>query len=521
MSTPASLLIEFARHEWQLRARRTSSLVILGLVIVATWLMIPDNTGTMTLFAVREQRMAYDSATLAVGGGLLVNLLFGLLGFFVARGRSQQDLQCGVAPLLASAPVAGRWLLLGRWLGSMAFLMTLAALALLTLVVLQLLRGEGPVMPGPYLAMWLLGMGPTLLMGASMALLCDAWAPLMHRRGDLLFFSVWIGQFATLPFTLGEGTQTLQPLQALDISGMSAIATRLAQLMGTSSVAIGGTDFDPSLGVGHLPDGVWSAPLVGLRLLSALIALLPLLPALALFHRYDPDRVKRGTARAGSRWTRWIQAGLRPVARLAGRLLPLCARVPGWPGQVLADACVALVGQPAALLALPVLLVLGATLPLAELGPLMIAITGIWGLLICGIGAQDHQAGTLALAGALPGGPRRRGLRPLASAALLGLLFSGPVLLRWGLHAPLQALALLSGVLMLSSAAAALGHWTRGARTFLALFLFWMYVATQAAVFPWLDLMGFNGRAQPVTVMTFALIGLAGLGLLRLQPARH
>ncbi len=516
MSSRATLLLTLARHEWLLRSRRNSSLVILGLVIVASWLMIPDNTGTMTLFAVENQRMAYDSHTLAVGGGMMGNLLFGVLGFFLCRGRSQQELQCGVAPLLATSPLSGHWLLLGRWMGSLVFLMSLAAVDLLTVMLLQLLHGEARLNPGPYLAMWLLGMGPPLLLCASMAVLCDACAPLMRRRGDLLFFACWVGQFAVLPFTLEEGAATaLSPLQALDLSGMSAIAMRLGQLLGTGSVSIGMSSFDPALGVGHLPEGLWSLPLVSLRLASGLLALLPLLPAFWLFHRYDPDRVKATTARSASRWSQLRGAALRPLAQATGRLLPHCAAVPGWAGQVLADVCVALMAQPWALLALPVLLILGAIVPLADLGSVMLAATAVWGLMICGLGAQDHQAGTLALNAVVPGGPQRRRLRPFACAWLLGLLFSVPILLRWSLHAPVQALALLSGLLLLSSLGAALGHWTRGSRSFLALFLFWLYVATQARTFPWLDLMGFNGCAQAPSAGVYALVGLLSLGLLR------
>ena len=514
------LMLELARHEWRLRARRSSSLVILGLVIAASWFMIPDNTGELTLFAVKEQRMLYDSNTLSVGGGMMANLLFGLLGFFLVRGRTQQDLQHGAAALLATAPVSATGLLLSRWLGAVAFLMSLAGVDLITVMLLQLMHGEAPLQLGPYLAMWLLGMGPPLLLCASLALLCDAWAPLMRRRGDLLFFACWVGQFAVLPFTLDEGSQVLRPLQALDLSGMSALAIRLGQLMGSHSVSIGASSFDPSLGVGHLPEGVWSGPLVVLRLMSALVALLPLLPALWLFHRYDPDRVRPAATRTGSRWRMVAGTALRPLARRAGRLLPLCARVPGLPGQVLANACLALVGQPWVLLALPVLLLLGISLPLGALGPLVVAATASWGLMICGLGAQDHQARTLALSAVAPGGPERRQLIPFASAALLGLLFHAPVLLRWALQAPVLALALLSGLLLLSSLSALLGHWTAGSRTFLALFLFWLYAATQAAIFPWLDLVGFNGRAQPLTAGVYALLGLGCLSLLMLRRAR-
>ncbi|WP_269630467.1 hypothetical protein [Pelomonas sp. BJYL3] len=514
------LVLTLARHEWVLRARRSSSLLILGLVIAASWLMIPDNTGEVTLFAVNDQRMLYDSHTLSVGGGMMGNLLFGLLGFFLVRGRTQQDLQHGAAALLATAPAPAFGLLLSRWLGAVAFLMTLAGVDLLTVMLLQLMHGEAPLQLGPYLAMWLLGMGPPLLLCASVALLCDAWAPLMRRRGDLFFFACWVGQFAALPFTLDKDAQGLHPILALDLSGMSALALRLGQLMGTNSVSIGVSSFDPALGVGQLPEGVWSWPLVALRLASAGLALLPLLPALWLFHRYDPDRVRPAAAKTGSRWRTALVNAQQPLARLAGRLLPLCARVPGWPGQVLAQVCLALVGQPWALLALPLMMVLGLSLPLASLGPVVLVSTACWGVMVCGLGAQDHQARTLALAAVAPGGPERRRLTPFASAALLGLLFHAPVLVRWGMQAPLQALALLSGLLLLSSLSALLGHWTAGSRTFLALFLFWLYAATQASIFPWLDLMGFNGRALPLTAGVYALVGLTGLGLLALRRGR-
>ncbi|HLO96798.1 MAG TPA: hypothetical protein VK195_21015, partial [Burkholderiaceae bacterium] len=326
--TRLGLVLALARHEWLLRARRSSSLVILGLVIAASWFMIPDNTGEVTLFAVRNQRMLYDSNTLSVGGGMMGNLLFGLLGFFLVRGRAQQDLQHGAAALLATAPVSAAGLLLSRWLGAVAFLMSLAGVDLATVMLLQLMHGEAPLQLGPYLAMWLLGMGPPLLLCASVALLCDAWAPLMRRRGDLFFFACWVGQFAVLPFTLDEGPQMLRPLQVLDLSGMSALALRLGQLVGTHSVSIGVSSFDPALGVGQLPDGLWSWPLIAMRLGSAGLALLPLLPALWLFHRYDPDHVRPAAAKTGPRLRTALGPLMQPLARLAGRLLPLCAQVP-------------------------------------------------------------------------------------------------------------------------------------------------------------------------------------------------
>ena len=75
--------------------------------------------------------------------------------------------------------------------------------------------------------------------------------------------------------------------------GITAAVTRLAALLHTNNFTLGGGTFDATRPMLHFPAELWDARLLGVRLLSALLALLPLLPAIALFHRFDPQKVRR------------------------------------------------------------------------------------------------------------------------------------------------------------------------------------------------------------------------------------
>ena len=62
-----------------------------------------------------------------------------------------------------------------------------------------------------------------------------------------------------------------------------------------------------------------------------------------------------------------------------------------------------------------------------------------------------------------------------------------------------------------------LGRLSGGGRAFLALFLFWLFVAVQARSVAALDWMGFNGVAGssvPLLCLLVALLGMAGMAAL-------
>ncbi|MDR7334135.1 hypothetical protein [Roseateles asaccharophilus] len=520
-SLPKALVV----NEWRLRSRRVSTLVILLAVVAVSWLMVLDPKSGAAMMVVHKQRVAYESQALAFATTLIASLLFGLAGFYLARGRSQEDLRTGTASVLAATPVTNAQLLGARWLGAFGFLLSLGTVVMLTAWVLQWVRGEGPLQPLPYLQMLLLGLAPGLMLCASLAVLSDAWAPLMGKRGDLLYWVLWMVQFAFIPASLGQGAIQLSGWQVFDINGVSPLLVSLSRLMDVTHVQVGGGPFDATLPVLHMPAGLWSRELVALRLGSMLLALLPLVPAVLAFHRYAPDRVK--LRNPAGRWRvaqalQWLLSPLmRPFTRALGLVLQLAARLPGVPGRWLADVGLVLLSQPLLALAMCGCAVASAFVPADALTGVLAMALVAWGMAVADVSSRDLQSGTSALASAVPGGARERDWRLLLTAFGLGLLLSAPALFRWLVDAPWSAAACVAGLLFLSTAAALLGRLTQGSRTFLALFLFGLYLSLQNTGVAALDVLGLAGDASPASVAGFAVAGLVGvvatLGLSRLR----
>ncbi|MQA40838.1 hypothetical protein [Rugamonas aquatica] len=510
--------------EVRLRMRRTGTLVAVLALIVLTWLMVGDPAGSQVMLVADNARVAYTSTSLALGSAGLGGLFFGLAGFYLARGRMSEDVRSGAGSVLAATPVSSVVFLLGRWLGSVAYLCGLLVIFMLTMLVLHMVRGEGPIQLLVYGQMFALVMLPLVFFTAAMALLCDAWAPLMGKRGDVLYFLLYLTQMALPIAVSAEGRYGWTPLLLLDFSGLGATVLMIRETIHSSSFALGGGSFDATLPPVYLPTWLWSAQLVFTRLGCALLAMLPLLPAFWLFHRFSPDRVK--VRAAGGGWSPLALANrmLRPLTRLVRPLFALASRVPGLAGQALAVLALTLMSNPAAILAALVLLIVGSFVPALALGGVTIAAIAIWGILASDISVRDHQHDVAAMSGAAPGGSGRRYGAQLLASCLLALLFAAPVLVRWSMAEPLRAAALLTGVVTLAGTASILGSLSGTARAFLALFLFGLYVATQAAKVPALDVVGFNGVASVQTVSVQLLLGvlltIGGLGYQRWRRAR-
>lgn len=512
-----------ALGELRLRLRRRGTLVAVLVVAALTALAVTDfRTSGEALIVVENVRYAYQSLTLAIGTGLLAGLLMSLAAFYLVRGRSQEELRCGTAHVLAATPIGNAALLFGRWLGALLYLGMLVLALMLTTMALQLQRGEGALEPLVYLQTHGLILLPALMFAAAMAVVCDAWAPLMGRRGDLLYFFVWAAQFGVMPLAV-EGEARGGAVLAIDTSGSAATLNRLRQL-GLDNFSIPGGEFDPALPAATLPADFWSAGIVALRLASAALALLPLLLAINRFHRFAPDKVKVGTGNRGSlRVPGWdMLQGLlrRPVGRLTAALLRLAAHLPRV-GPVLAELATTLAMTPLAWPLLAVGWLVGAFCEAAALPGLLTALTLLYGVLIGEIAARDHRHGAAALAAAVPGGARGARLRQWLATLLLGLVLTAPVLLRWIEINPGGALALVCGVMALAATASMLGRLAGTGRAFLALFLLGFYIATQATGERWFDIVGFNGSADALSSGVTFLFGAAAALCAVAAPGRR
>jgi hypothetical protein len=501
------LIRTLALLEARVRLRRLSTLVTLLAVVALSWLMISDPSEGMTLMAVGKARVLYTSSALAMGSAAMAALLFGLAGFYLLRGRMAEDLRSGLDGVIGASPAGNALFLLGRWCGGVLYLFALIGAFMATVLVCHAVRGDGPVEPLVYLQTTILVLAPLVLFAAGCAVLFDSWAPLMGKRGDLLYFLMWVAQMGMLP-AVTEGVGAAPTAIPVDFFGMSAVVTALSAHLDFRNLMLGMADFDRATPPLVLPAWLWTGELVAMRLVAALLAMLPLLLAVRLFHRYSPDRVKPARTRARRSPLALLNGWLRPLARLVQPLFALSARLPGAAGQALADVGLTLAAAPAAIALLLAAQVLALALDAHALPALVLVSVACWGVLASDLPTRDGDAGCALLGAAVPGGGARRYWRQLAASFVLGLMFTGLAMLRLAGHAPLRAAAVLAGVFALAALASLLGRSSGSARTFLALFLFGLYLSVNMSKVVLADVVGFHGIATSASVLTWAAVGV-------------
>jgi len=492
-------------NEMRLRSRRLSTLIVFFVVVVLSWSIVVDPAGGQALIATKGQRLLYNSETLALGSAVLVSFIAGIASFYLARGRVREDLVHGTGSILATAPISNALLVFARWLGAVAYLATLMGAVMLTMMVLQVVRGEGAVEPLVFMRTYALLLLPSVMFAASVAMLCDAFAPLMGKLGDVLYFLLWVGQFGSMPSSLAKDVNAMPWLSVVDFSGLSAAVIGLQTRLGTTSFSLGGSRFDPALPRIDLTSW-WTWEMVAMRLVSMVLTLLPLVLAIALFHRYSPDKVKAGAKKRNSLYA-WLNNLLRPVTRIVLPLFAIGARLPRVLGQAVADVALVLSASPIAFVALLLLWATGLITTQAGLNGMAYIGIAVWGVLICDIAVRDWQSGTEAMTAAVPGGAVRRYGRQLGVAWLLGFLYTAPVLSHWVVTAPFRASVLATAVFALGAIACFLGRTTKNGRAFLALFLFGLYLTTQIKGIHWFDALGTHGYATTQTVTTYLVTG--------------
>jgi hypothetical protein len=492
-----------ALNEMRLRMRRLSTLVALLAAVGLCWLAIADPAGGATMMVIDGKRVLYTSQALAFGSAHIAGMMVGLAGFYLVRGRTAQDLESGMGAVIGATGAGNALLSAGRWLGGALYLLLFVLAYLASTLALHALRGEGPIQLLIYLQTYALMLLPIVSYCAACAVLFDNIGALVGKRGDVLFFVLWCMQFGVLA-GVAENPGTQWPL-VLDFSGLSVAVTTLRDHYATTYFAIGRHGFDPAIAPIVMPESFWDLRAWGLRSATLALSFLVLLPAVLFFHRYSPDRVRQRSARR-NRLLALADRLLRPVGWLVRPLPALAMRVPGFAGEVLAEVALVLATSPAATMALLATGIAAVLADGAALQGVMIGGVACWGVVVCGIVPRDWQNGADAMTAVLPGGAVRRYLRQWSASLLLAAPL-GVVAVRWAAQSPARAAAAVAGVLALASAASLLGGLTRGARLFLALFLFTWYVAINSPKLAALDLVGFNGAATVATAAAWALAG--------------
>ncbi|MES3024071.1 MAG: hypothetical protein V4857_21095 [Pseudomonadota bacterium] len=501
------LLLAMVLNEARLRLRRASTQVLLLVVALLAWFLVVDPATGYTMLAANSARVAYNSTGLALGSSLLATSLFGLFGFYLVRGRVDEDLRSGMGGVLATMPVSNASLILGRWAGGVVCLGSLVPVLALTMCVLQAVRGEGSVSPILFLQFYALTILPNIFFIVAMAVLCESTRPLMGKLGDVLYFLFWLMQVAAAAVFVSLDTGATFAF-VFDATGVGVLTDRGQQLLQTTTLAVGLNTFDKTLAPVVMADDFWTWPMVLTRFAAAFLALIPLAIATRLFHRFSPDQVHARAARKTWAIGAGINRVLRPLDVCSHLLLRCSARGPRLLRRLNAELALTFAANP---LTGPLLLVCvgaGALVDYALLPWLLLAVVLYWGIAVADLSVRDYQADTEHMSSSMPGGATLRYWRQCATAMLLGLLLTAPVMARWAAAEPLRAFCLFSGLLALTGLAQLLGRTLRTGRAFTVLFLFGLYIASQSNDPAVLDLLGMHGKATAASIAQQVVAGV-------------
>ena len=350
---------------------------------------------------------------------------------------------------------------------------------------------------------------------------------LRSRGGLVLWFFVFLFGLVWVPMRLAgmDMDATPHPVAMrrpiFDPAGVATAEWLVRQTVPADAYSVSSGHIVRSQPIERVPwKGVAiTSGLVAMRAFNLLLALLPLLPAVALFDRFDPARARRKMRKAGfvSRRSAIVRAFLRRPALAAlgpcrvaeaafprRQLSPLAPR-PSAKAAILAEA--RLVWESASFVKWP----LAAAAMLAGLLPGNFAQAAFLLLLVPVISeaaARERLAGTSALVLSQPSVPRSPVLWKTAAVGVVVLALGAPLTVKCLLVSPIRGLACLGGLAAVAALSVAMGSLSGGGKLFTGLYLVVWYLGLSnlpAADFT----AALSARPEPMWTVLYMGVGAA------------
>jgi hypothetical protein len=480
--------------ETRSRLRSTATvLTVLALFAVAfLYLPPPGAHRASILWQVGERTYSgvYTAGFIGAVVALLTSMLMPLVGFYLVAGSVRRDLERRVWPIIAATRTSAASYLLGKWLASFAYLLVLAALALLPAVFLFLRYGSGPFALGQLLLPWVLLAPAAMAMTAAFALLFDVTPGLSGRGGYVLWFFAFSLLFMMIPAMLSgrldddprnDGRASYDPAGLVFFHDL--VARSVSEPIHSLSLGVIFTD-EPIERVPFAPLRVDGRAL-GERGTTLAWTLVPLLAAIGMF-RLTRRREARPPRQRRLWRARTAAASASAAAQAAEGVVGVSAPVfhahhgtPRFRRSVFAEAL--LVWQSASWIKWPMLAASAASLAVPGAGAA--APMAVFLLLLAPVigeaAARESLYGTGATVFAQPGVPCSAVGWKLAALLAFVAVAGAPVLLRSLGRGGQHGIAMLLGLAFTASAAAGFGWLTGGGKLFLGSYTALWYMAIQ------------------------------------------
>jgi hypothetical protein len=487
----------------RIRFRRLSTLVIFLLLSAMAYAWVPNPASGRTLMQVNGKRALYNSAAVGMATAALACIFIGLVGFYVISNAIGRDARSRCGFVIASTNVRSLEYLLGKFGGNVVFLTTFTIGFMCSAMAMVLVRGEAPLEPFIFAKQYVLILPSTILMVSALALVFESIPFLSGRFGDVVYFFLWTAMLGVAASAIEHGGSPAL-YGPFDVSGLGYLMSTMRTHLHTTSIAIGASDFNPHNGIFVFPgltlDREWIVP----RLLSFLFPIPFIFLSLAVFHRFDPARVKQ-SARRRTGWLTRINLLFKPLTRASMSLVANGGSA-SLLRSALADGILTVTATPVLALVVIGTSIVALASPLKTSMPIVVVAMGI---AIADIASRESRAGAIGLTFAAPLLKPRFVAFKLLSSLFVLTPFAIVPLLRM-LSAPKMLAAFVCGTLFLAAAATLLGIMSGNAKTFIVLFLtFWYAAVNDKGVTPAFDFAGFNGSATTMVIAAYALIAIA------------
>lgn len=509
-------ILAVVKTDFLLRFRRPSTAVIFLIMCAAAYLWIPAPSSGKALIQVEERRALYNSIALAIGTSTIFTLLMGLFGYYLVSNSIKRDIQTRTGFILASTTLRNGEYLAGKFIGNIVFLSSISIGFLLSSMIMQLIRGEAPLEPLTFIAIYALMVPPLLVFISTIAIIFESTKVLSGKFGDVLYFMVWIGFIA---FTAVGSEHKHYPhfTSYVDSMGMGYLFGQMKTILGSDSLAIGSSKYDMTKAPFVISTFPFRAEWILPRLISLVWTIPLLLIPLARFHRFNPDRIKATSRMVRHGFFEKINSLVKPVSRFVTapfqRILNSGSK-PSFIRAVAAEVLLTLQIYPVATLLIAfftIFFLIASPSTIQNKLPLAFAAMVV---VLADLATREKIIGTMPVIFAVPRLRSNFVLWKFITAIILALAFVWIAVLKLLFVQPFGALALIGGTIFAAACATALGILTSNPKSFIVLFLFFLYlVMNDGGHASFFDFAGWFKQATISVVAIYATISVAFIAL--------
>lgn len=529
-------IYHLVRADFIERARRYSTLIILGITIGLTYLYLPPIDADYVTFSMHGYRGVYNSAWVGATVTVLTVVLMSFAGFYLVKNAITRDRHTGVGQIIATTPISKAQYTLSKMLSNWIFLMAMAFVALLAGVGLQLIHGEVlRITFVDYLLPYTFITIPAMAFIAAVAVLFESVPGLSGGLGNAIFFILYIatvtlGSLITFlsPHNVFDPVHSLSdlfkdPTGVLIIFRSMMMAGQEQGILTARGFVLGKTSpifYGLPIGSTFPYEGIsWVRSILISRFLWFGIGIAIASISAVFFNRFDPARRKtravqrqqRGKMKEGRAEVAEAENENRPSSMpVATTLEPLPATMKSsslssFGRTVVAELRLLLQGNPWWwFLVTSGLILAGLFCPLEQVRGICLPLAWVWPLLSwSSLGVREMRYRTHQMIFSAPFPVERQLPSSWAAGFLLALGAGSGVILRLLIVGEWEVLfALLIGATFIPSMALALGTWSGSGKLFEVTYLLLWYMGPMNRTIP-LDYLGATdqGIAQRIPLI--------------------